>query len=210
MRNGETTIEDLAEGVRQDSGYEWAWKGALLYAVGGGGGGGGGAGTFEDVVAGRVLPSLRSPHPVPGVVSRLLRIREGWMEANRTALDYHLGRSASDSAHIRGWLRALLSDAAVGKEVCSAAGIGATCVVEGAGEGAVWKNSWFSWMGEAKADQRLRRSRLNAFLKLEIATSYTGVGSKRLKVRSFQIAGFNGVTCGVVERAVLTNACAAD
>ena len=211
MRHSKTTLEVLADGVRRDRiGYVWEGVGALLYAVSGGGGGGGGGGGEESVVPGRVLPSLLSPNPGPALVQRGEAIRKELGKANRIALDYLLGVSDSDSAHIRGWLCTLLSDASEGKGACSAAGIGATNIVDAAPAVAVWKNSWFSWMGEANEDQRGRRTSLNAFLDLEAHITHQLVGTKRQKLRSFTIAGFKGVTCGVVERAVLTNACSAD
>ena len=209
MRHGEITVDDLAESVRGDG--DIVGVGALLYAHTWSGS----DSTRESVrvnggVPGRMLPGLRNRQPPPGAVSRGRPIREALARAIAIALKYHLtGTFSSKPVDIRRtWLRKLLSDASAGAGKCVGGGMGAdaTAVVSTGGS-RVWSKEWFSWMGNADDATRRRRRSLADFLELTRVTHDGTVGAKRCKVRYFEIAGFQGVTCGVVARDVLTHAC---
>jgi hypothetical protein len=204
MRHGEITVDDLAENVQADG--EIVGVGALLYAHTWSGSNS----TRESVkvnggVPGRMLPGLRNRKPAPGAVSRGHTMREALARAIAIALKYHVtGTFASEPADIRRtWLRKLLSDASAGAGKCVGGGMGADATAVVSTGGTVWSKEWFSWMGNAAEAGRRRRSSLGDFLELTHVT----FDAKRRKVRQFEIAGFQGVTCGVVARDVLTHAC---
>ena len=174
--------------------------------------------TNNTQIPGRLLPCLyefvASPDEklMPSHWMRGKRLQVALIEANSLTTAYHLGEDCSplpvaQDALIRRTLAQLIMDPDCGAGICTgASGLGAkgTYTPKTATNPAAWSNEWFNWM-ETGMMPKPKRIELGQHLEIDVIRPKTK--GQTTAIRRFELSGFKGTSCGVVQRAELVSVC---